>query len=190
MSNRSDQERGEEQLSFEELEATPDELRLARALGDALDGAAGGEAETAALVAVVDRVRASSGLARPLSEEERDVLIDEAVEQTLQRPRSRWPSRIIPIAVAAALVVCALGLIWLYQGPDSDGASITASRLEGQVAPTDTLFDGPFPEDQSATERVDRIVSARTRGYFAALISERQGRATSTASIVPRAGQP
>ena len=65
--------------------------------------------------------------------------------------------------IAAAAILLALALLVPLASPRR------ALPDEAYAAPTDPLFEEPFSADQSPSERMDRIVAARTRGYFAAL---------------------
>ena len=71
--------------------------------------------------------------------------------------------------VAAALAIPVLGLLVPLSSPP-EGRALPS---EAYAAATDALFSGPFPEDQTAADRVDTILAARTRGYFAALAGGR-----------------
>jgi len=141
-----------------------EERARADALRRALDGA-GGEAgeragEVDALVRLAESLRAASGKAEPLEPGARTSIVDAALEVGLRKRRRAWRPAIV---AAAAAVLLAVGGAYLLGAPSG------GLPEEAYSAPTDALFDAPFPEDQTAAERLDRIVSARTRGYFAAL---------------------
>lgn len=158
-----------------EPEASAQELAEAEALARALERT-GGEgadepAEVAELLRVAERVRAAGGQAPPLEPARRDAMLDEAVARLDARRRPARLRAAIALAAAATILV-AIGLFLVIR-PGSGRAVLPAEAL---AAPTDALFDGPFPEDQSPADRVDRILQARTRGYFAAQIAARSGR--------------
>jgi hypothetical protein len=73
------------------------------------------------------------------------------------------------MALAAGLAAAVVGSLIVGR----PHISTTTLPDEAYAAPTDQLFDGPFPEDQTAAERADLILAARTRGYFAGLAAER-----------------
>ena len=156
-------------------ETRDDEQHHAEALAQALeelerDGggrpSAAEGSELGELLSLAGRVRASGGLERPLDPERRQAIVDGAIE-TMRRRRSRtavW----LAAAIAASFALVALGVLLVV---DRDQPLRPDSAF---AAPTDGLFSGPFREDQSPAERMDRIVEARTRGYFDALIMERR----------------
>ena len=175
------------------------EDRAASALARALEGDAGGEsppseddAEVGELVRLADRVRASAGFAPPLDPTVRDALVDAALDRAA--PRRRGTLYWIAGAVAAAFVLFVVGILYTLGSGRSaltsvsgDLAAAGAGPRDAFAAPTDELFDEPFPEGQSPAERLDRIVEARTRGYFSALIMERSGASQRSSAALGRA---
>lgn len=175
-------------------ETKDDEKRAAEALARALEESTDGQEpedvadpDVADLLRVADRVRASGGLVEPLATNLRDSMVDQALGRaTPQRSTTLYW---IGGALAASVAACALGLIFFALPQSQSSTAMTADAfaapLEAFAAPTDALFDGPFPDDQSAAERMDRIVGARTRGYFDALIMERTSARSANAAILP-----
>lgn len=165
-------------------ETRDDEQRAAEALARALDESVGGQEpqegdpDVADLLRLADRVRATGGLVEPLETKVRDSIVDQALEKATP-PRRRtlyW----VAGALAASVAICVFGFLYSVI-PQSQATTMESAY----AAPTDALFEGPFPEDQSAAERMDLIVQARTRGYFDALIVERSEARARTAAIQP-----
>lgn len=164
------------------------ERAAAEALRLALEGeAAEGEAaeEAADLASLAERVRAAAGQARPLDDRARDQAVEAALSRMAPaepaapaerpsrraRPAPRRPSWAV-VALAAGLAAILVGSLLIIDrlAQDERPEPIPiALPDEAYTGPTDPLFDGPFPEGQSPADRADRIVAARTRGYFAAL---------------------
>ena len=145
-------------------EATTAELQAAEALRLALDGeGATGDAEDLARLA--GRLRATAGIAEPLEPARRDAAVDAALAGASRRRFGRWAVAL----VAAAVAVLVLGLL-VPLSRQSTSAELPA---EAYASATDELFEGPFPDEQSPAARVDTILAARTRGYFAGLAAGR-----------------
>jgi hypothetical protein len=144
--------------------ADRDEKEAAESLRRALEGEPPTD-EAAELVRLSDQIRASAGFAPPLDSDVRRSAIDDAIRRVGQRRKVKWAVGFL----AAALAILALGLLVPLSSPPR-GPSLPEHAY---AAPTDELFDGPFPEDQSAADRADTILAARTRGYFAALAAGR-----------------
>jgi len=144
-------------------DAAREEIEAADLLRRALEGDP--EARRAApLVRVAEQARAAAGLAPPLDPRARDAHVETAIRRATARRRQRWAVAF----AAAAVAVLVLGLLVpLASRPRA------VPPDDAFAAPTDALFDGPFPDRQSAAERMDTIVAARTRGYFAALAVRR-----------------
>ena len=184
-------------MKKDETEAPPteEEIAAAAALADALDSVESGRPSTvsdsdlADLITVTERARASAGLAAPLSPSVVDSALDHAFENkrdtSRRRRRSviRWGS----VALAASILFIVAG--WLLLMLPNRTSIEGPTSVEALAAPTDSLFSEPFEEGQTPSQRVDRIVSARTRGYFAAMIEQRQRAAApseSTAALAFR----
>lgn len=143
-----------------DLPPTGEETSEAEALRRALDGEPA-RGEAAELESLARMVRGAAGLEAPLGEATKRAALDGAFAGAARRRRARW---LAGLAVAAAALVVLGLLVQLVRAPEPP--TMDEAALAG---PTDALFEGPFPEDQSPAERLDRIVAARTRGYFAAL---------------------
>ncbi len=170
--------------------SSDEERRAAEALARALDGETIDDPEVVELFRVAESLRASAGLAEPLGAELRVSVVTDAVATFSPRRRSRM--RWVVGGLIAASLLFALGLVGLFSASREQPSRVSVgsvSDAEAFVAPTDGLFDGPFPEGQSSAERADRIVAARTRGYFSALILDRSGPRRVTASLVAMGGE-
>ena len=155
-----------------EPEASRAEVAAAADLERALGGGhpSSGAAE---LLRLFDRVRATAGPVEPLAPAAAESAVEAAIRTMSGRagprsrgrwPASRWVAGVATLAAAAAVLVIVVPMA------TTGGRELPP---EAVVGPTDALFSGPFPEGQSAAERADTIVAARTRGYFAALAAGR-----------------
>lgn len=144
--------------------------------------------EEGEILDVAQRIQAAAGRAAPLDDSVKAALLDAALQRAPGPPqvatvapiRSRSWLRWGAAAMAAAVAVLVMGsLMMLSQLRIWTDSSSVVVRLEAPAealsAPTDAVFDGPFPEEQSAAERMDQILAARTRGYFSALAARSGG---------------
>ncbi len=167
-----------------------EEVQAAEALRRALegDGPDLGD-EEGEIFEIAQRIQATAGRAAPLDPGVKAAALDAAIrkaaedraperkERVAARPARRW-LRWGAAALAAAVALFALGAVMMLarygSGMWSGMAGMTAELpMEIYSAPTDDVFDEPFPEGQSPAERMDQIVAARTRGYFSALAARR-----------------
>ena len=149
----------------DEPEPTEEELRaaaeLARALDAKRDPAPGSDAAFAAALKATRRPE-------PLAGERKAQAIERAMVRGASASRARTRSRWLA-AAAAVLLAASLPIGWALSGVGArEGAGSTApSAAFG--GPTDALFAAPFPDEQRASERMDRIATARAHDYFAVL---------------------
>lgn len=148
----------------DEPEPTEQELReaaeLARALEDEGDPAPGSDA------AFARALRATRKLEPKLESTKRAATVDRAAARGARTTGARRRLRWLAIAAAVLLAIAIpAGLAGPSRSPDSDVA-IPALSFGG---PTDTIFGGPFADEQRASERMDRIASTRAHDYFAAI---------------------
>jgi hypothetical protein len=183
-----------------------DEKDREEAAADALRRGLDGETiegEDRDLLLLARRIQASAGLAPPLDTGVRDEAIDRALERMSSRsatsaatePRDARRRRWVVWAGEALAAACAVAVMgsavvfYLTRVVDASSAGLVALPETAYSSPTDALFDGPFPDDQTPAERVDRILEARTRGYFEALAARRGagGPAASASGPITRA---
>lgn len=153
----------ERPLAESEPEPTEEELRaaaeLARALDAKADPAPGSDAAFAAALRATRK-------AEPLADDAKARAIDRAMARGRSAARSRTRTRWLA-AAAVALLAASLPLGWaLTSGGGEPGPAPSAIVFGG---PTDALFAEPFPDEQRASERMDRIATARAHDYFAAI---------------------
>lgn len=170
-----------------ESEIKEEERAAAAALARGLDaGETAADSELGELLRVAGRARAAAGLAHPLEPARREALVGEVIASVAQAP-SRPRRRLVLVGAIAAALLVALGLVALLLArPKVTPPAVQIAQSDSRAAPTDALFDGPFPEDQRPSERMDRIVAARTRGYFSAQIAARARRVEPAAAAVSR----
>lgn len=142
---------------------TDEEREAAEALRKELDR--GGDPAPGSDAAFAAAVRASMlGAKTPLEGPARAEAVKAAITEGSRRARRRSIRTMFAIAAAALLAVAVPTA--MYAGTASEGPALTYG------GPTDAVFDGPFEDTQRASERMDRIVDARTHDYFAALRGE------------------
>lgn len=146
-------------------EASPEETRAAEALRRALEGEPS-KGEAADLARLAGRLQATMGVAARLEPSARKAAVEAALARATRRRWTRWTVALIAAAVAALVLGGLLVPLATRTRPGEPPA-------EAYAAPTDPVFEGPFSEDQSPAERVDMILAARTRGYFAGLAAGR-----------------
>ncbi|MBI5533215.1 MAG: hypothetical protein HY898_10890 [Deltaproteobacteria bacterium] len=135
---------------------TPEEVREAQALREALEGH--GEHELAELAGALK-------FAHDPPE------IDPALNETLVRAAiaraHRSGSRVVYVAfgAATALALAAAVALLVTRGGVERAPELALSRS------TQSLFDAPFPRQGGTSARVDRIAEARARDYRANLFA-------------------
>lgn len=160
--------------SDEPAAATEDERVAADALARALDpGDAGSDPAPGTAAATVHALRAGRGQLVVLDPARKAAMVARAVASARRARRRRTVRTAFISFAAAAAVLFAVGRLGIgaSEGPGADAGPGT--RLSGRVVvyggASDAVFGEPFPDDQRASERLDRLTSARTRDYFAAL---------------------
>ncbi len=145
----------------DEPEATEEELRAAADLARALD--AKGDPAPGSDAAFAAALRATRKPGPELLAMDRERVIDRAIVRGSSVARSRVRTRWLA-AAAAVLLAASIPIGWALSnaGPDAP-----ASLSFG--GPTDAIFSAPFPDEQRASERMDRIASTRAHDYFAAI---------------------
>lgn len=126
---------------------------LARALDAQGDPVPGSDAAT---VAALRASRDPAGL----DPEAKRRMVSRAVASARSARRRRW---IRP----AGLAFAAAAAIVLVVASRSGGPTPAAPRSYGGAS--DAVFGAPFPDDEPASARLDRLTSARTRDYFASI---------------------
>jgi hypothetical protein len=135
---------------------TPEEVREAQALREALEGR--GEHELAALAGALKLAHDPPELEPSLNES----LVRAAIARA--HP-SR--SRVVYVAfgAATALALAAAAALLVTRGSVQQAPELALSRS------TQSLFDAPFPRQGGTSARVDRIADARARDYRANLFA-------------------
>lgn len=133
---------------------------LARALESGTDPAPGSPA------AAVLALRASRGGAAPLEPARKAAMVARAVAAARAARRRRTVRTFAVGLAAAAAVLLVLGR-WGTGLSGGGGAHDAPHAAYG--GPSDAVFLEPFPDDQPASARLDRLTAARAHDYFRAL---------------------
>jgi hypothetical protein len=146
----------------EEPEPTEDEIRAAAELARALDRTRDPEPGSDAAFAAA--IRATRRQEPALVPSERERMVARAMARGASAGRARTRTRWL---AAAAVVLLAAGIPagWAL----THGSTHTSAPAVSFGGPTDAIFSAPFPDDQRASERMDRIASTRAHDYFAAI---------------------
>jgi hypothetical protein len=149
-----------------------EERAEAEALRKALDG--DGDPAPGSDAAFAAAVRASMSGAKPaLGEDERDEAVRAAIRDGSRRARRRSVRTLFAMAAAAIVAIAVPTAIYAGRTSGVETSSATSEGLQYGGA-TDSVFGAPFDPAQRASERMDRIVDARTDDYFAALRGEQR----------------